>query len=56
MVGRIEEIKTLNQAMTSSQSELIAIYGRRRIAKTYLIREHFKSNLIFSNSGLYEAT
>ncbi len=56
MVGRIEEIKTLNQAMTSSQSELIAIYGRRRIGKTYLIREHFKSNLIFSNSGLYAAT
>ncbi len=56
MVGRIEEIKTLNEALTSSQSELIAIYGRRRIGKTYLIREHFSKQLIFSNSGLYQAT
>jgi uncharacterized protein len=56
MVGRIEEIITLNEAMTSPQSELIAIYGRRRIGKTYLIREHFKNNLVFSNSGLYEGT
>lgn len=56
MVGRIEEIKTLNEAMTSPQSELIAIYGRRRIGKTYMIREHFAKNMLFSNSGLYEAS
>jgi uncharacterized protein len=56
MVGRIEEIKTLNEAMTSPQSELIAIYGRRRIGKTYLIREHFNAQMTFSNIGLYQAS
>jgi uncharacterized protein len=56
MVGRVEEIKTLNDALLSSQSELIAIYGRRRIGKTFLVREHFSKQLIFSMSGLFEAT
>jgi uncharacterized protein len=56
MVGRIEEIKTLNEALFSAQSELIAIYGRRRIGKTFLVREHFSKQLVFSMSGLFEAT
>ncbi len=56
MVGRINEKRLLNGAMQSSQSELIAIYGRRRIGKTYLIREHFAEELIFGMSGLFDAT
>jgi uncharacterized protein len=56
MVGRTNERKILDEAMQSSQSELIAIYGRRRIGKTYLIREHFAKDLIFSMSGLFDAT
>ncbi len=56
MIGRKEEIKILQEAFESTQSELIAIYGRRRIGKTYLIREHFTNNLIFSTSGLYKGT
>ncbi len=56
MVGRINERKILDEALQSSQSELIAIYGRRRIGKTYLIREHFAKELIFSMSGLFDAT
>ena len=56
MVGRIEEIKTLNDALYSNQSELIAIYGRRRIGKTFLVREHFSKQLIFSMSGLYNGS
>jgi uncharacterized protein len=56
MVGRVEEIKILDDALQSAQSELIAIYGRRRIGKTYLIREYFAKQLVFSMSGLYEGT
>jgi uncharacterized protein len=56
MVGRINERKVLDEALQSSQSELIAIYGRRRIGKTYLVREHFGNELIFSMSGLFDAT
>ena len=56
MIGRINERKVLDEALQSSQSELIALYGRRRIGKTYLVREHFANEMIFSTSGLFEAT
>ncbi len=54
LVGRKEEIKTLKQKLSSSSSELIAIYGRRRVGKTYLVRETYKSNLTFELTGLHE--
>jgi uncharacterized protein len=56
MIGRINERKILDEALQSSQSELVALYGRRRIGKTYLVREHFINEMIFSTSGLFEAT
>jgi uncharacterized protein len=56
MVGRIQEKIILNEALVSNQSELIAVYGRRRIGKTYLIREHYADQLLFENSGLFNAT
>lgn len=56
MIGRINERKILDESLQSSQSELIALYGRRRIGKTYLVREHFASQIIFNTSGLFEAT
>ncbi len=56
MVGRIQEKILLNEALDSPQSELVAIYGRRRIGKTYLIREHFAKQIIFETSGLFNAT
>ncbi len=39
VVGRESEIEILNYLLESDRSELIAIYGRRRIGKTFLIRE-----------------
>ena len=37
LVGRIQEKKILEDALASTGAELIAIYGRRRIGKTFLI-------------------
>jgi hypothetical protein len=56
IVGRDLEKKKLNEALNSSRSELIAMYGRRRIGKTYLIREFYSKNIIFSFSGLRNGT
>ena len=56
MIGRNQEIILLNEAYNSDQSELIAIYGRRRIGKTYLVREHFANHLVFETSGLFNGT
>ena len=42
LIGRNEEIKQLEQLYQSRSSEFLALYGRRRIGKTFLIREFFK--------------
>jgi AAA+ ATPase superfamily predicted ATPase len=56
IVGRLFEKEKLNEALNTQRSELIAIYGRRRIGKTYLIREYYSKNIIFSFSGLRNGT
>src|SRR3990167_6582515 len=47
--SRSEEIKTLEEFYISLQSEFLAIYGRRRVGKTFLIKEFFnsKENIVF---------
>ena len=47
IIGRQEEITRLEKYMSSGQSEFIAIYGRRRIGKTYLVREMFEGKFSF---------
>lgn len=38
-IGRKEEVKTLEKYCASDKNELVAVYGRRRVGKTYLVRE-----------------
>ncbi len=52
MVGRAHEIKELNKLYNSGKAELVAIYGRRRIGKTYLVDETFKNRITFRHAGL----
>jgi len=56
IVGRSLEKEKLEEALHSYRSELIAIYGRRRIGKTHLIREFYSKYFIFSFTGLSEGT
>ena len=35
VIGRSEKIKELNRLYESTQSELVAVYGRRRVGKTF---------------------
>ena len=51
IIGRQREKEILSNALLFSRSELIAIYGRRRIGKTFLIREFYKEEMIFSVTG-----
>ena len=39
LIGRKEELKTLHQALIADESKFVAIYGRRRVGKTFLVRE-----------------
>ena len=42
MIGRKKEIKLLNEICELDESSLVAIYGRRRIGKTYLVNHMFR--------------
>jgi hypothetical protein len=53
LVGRVQERRLLAAAMTSPEAELIAVYGRRRVGKTFLIRRHFEGELYFELTGMY---
>lgn len=55
LVGRKHEINILDNLLISSKSELVTVYGRRRVGKTYLINEIYKDNIIFSFSGLFKS-
>ncbi len=52
LVGRLKEAKILKEATNSRKSEFIAIYGRRRVGKTFLIREVFKNEFSFYLTGI----
>lgn len=54
IIGRIEEQETLEQVYKSAQSEFVAVCGRRRVGKTFLIREYFEGDIAFQCSGLSE--
>ena len=52
IVGRSEEQALFRKMKRSSRSEFIAVYGRRRIGKTYLIRNAFDNKFHFHITGL----
>ncbi len=54
-LGRKEEIERLQKIAESKQAEFVAVYGRRRIGKTFLIREFFKNEFTFYATGLANA-
>jgi len=52
IIGREKEIKLLNELYNSQKPELVCIYGRRRVGKTYLIDCAFENRITFRHSGL----
>ena len=55
MIGRKKEINELNRIYSRNRSELVVIYGRRRVGKTYLVNETFKDRITFRHTGLSPA-
>lgn len=56
LIGREKEIQELRQAYDSDESKFVAVFGRRRIGKTYLVREVFQDNFAFTHSGMAQAS
>lgn len=52
LIGRKEEKELLQEAYFSDESKFVAVYGRRRVGKTYLIRSVFENKFFFSHAGL----
>jgi uncharacterized protein len=52
LIGRVPEIKKFDKLVGSSKSEFLAVYGRRRVGKTFLIRAYFQNQFDFYATGL----
>lgn len=55
IVGRHKQIVQLKEALTSDRSEMIAVIGRRRVGKTFLIRNIYETNISFELTGVQHA-
>ncbi len=51
IIGRENEIKRLKRAMAEDEAQLIIVYGRRRVGKTFLINEFFGNSFAFKFTG-----
>ena len=51
LIGRIKEQAILKEAFDSRAVELVAVYGRRRVGKTFLVHSLFEKNTVFEFSG-----
>ena len=52
IIGRKAEIEELNTLYHSKKAEFVAVYGRRRVGKTYLIKELFRDKMAFYHTGM----
>ena len=52
LIGREKEQEYLRSAFQADRSRFIAVYGRRRVGKTFLIRETFDYSFTFEHAGL----
>ncbi len=52
LTGREKELRIFRDAGQDDHSRFIAVYGRRRIGKTFLIREAFGYRFTFQHAGI----
>ena len=52
IVGRKKEIEELDRLYHSNRPEFVAVYGRRRVGKTFLIKQALKDKITFQHTGV----
>lgn len=52
LIGRDREVRQLKGALTSSKAELIAITGRRRVGKTFVVQQVYAKDMVFELTGI----
>ena len=53
IVGRESERKEPDRVLQSPRPELLVVFGRRRVGKTFLVRQHYHGKIVFEISGLH---
>lgn len=56
IIGREKEQRELLGLLEKEESQFCAVYGRRRVGKTYLIRETFNYQFCFQHTGVAKGT
>ena len=56
LIGREKEALKLEQCLNSQRSEFVAVYGRRRVGKTFLVRSVCNDSFAFYVTGMYNAS
>lgn len=54
IIGRKKERQLFNDICATQKPALVAVYGRRRVGKTFLVRQHFNNSFDFSFTGSYQ--
>jgi len=52
MIGRKIEVEKLQEAMDKDRAQLVAVYGRRRVGKTFLVNEFFDNKFAFKHTAV----
>lgn len=52
LIGREKEVQELERLYRTDKSEFVAVYGRRRVGKTYLINQVFSDRIVFRHTGI----
>ena len=52
LIGRKRECERLEKCMKAATAQLVVVYGRRRVGKTFLVNQYFKNKLEFTYKSL----
>lgn len=56
LIGRKPEIEKLNRILAPGEAGFLAVYGRRKAGKTFLIRQYLKDHIVFNITGIKDGT
>ena len=56
IIGRKRELEQLSTIFNSNKAELVAVYGRRRVGKTFLVKGFFKDKFDYYATGIFEGS
>ncbi|MBR6284348.1 MAG: AAA family ATPase [Muribaculaceae bacterium] len=52
IIGRKQELEELERLYRSDRPEFVAVYGRRRVGKTFLVKQALKDRITFQHTGV----